>query len=412
MKYGVKPDAGIRNSSGVQTTLVRTYQPETSHFRGRSGSPFLFRGRSRKRLSSVLAGSDVKINGDRPWDLQVHDERLYRRILAEASLGLGEAYMDGWWDCERLDEMMTRVFAAGLNRKMLARVLALDIIRAKLLNLQNKHRAFTVGKEHYDIGNDLYERMLDSRMIYSCGYWKKARTLDEAQEAKLELSARKLGLKPGMRVLDIGCGWGGAARYMVQNYGCEVVGVTISRAQVEYAKEHHRGLPIDVRFQDYRDLHESFDRVISIGMFEHVGVKNYKTFMKTARRLLADDGLLLLHTIGNSRTVHQGDPWISRYIFPNAMLPSLPQIGKAAEGQFIMEDWHNFGADYDTTLMHWAKSFDKAWPELREEYGERFYRMWKFYLLSCAAGFRSRKHQVWQIVFSPHGAPGGYETVR
>lgn len=402
MKYGVKPDAGIRNSNGVQTTLVGSEPP-----------PAVFsRGRSRSKMASLLEGTDVKINGDRPWDLQVNDERFYRRVLAEGSLGFGEAYMDGWWDCERLDEMMTRILSAGLNREVVARVLAFDIVRAKLLNLQNKRRAFTVGKEHYDIGNDLYARMLDSRMIYSCGYWKRADTLEEAQAAKLDLTARKLRLQPGMRVLDIGCGWGGAARYMAEHYGCEVVGVTISRSQVAYAAEHHKDLPIDIRFQDYRDLNESFDRIYSIGMFEHVGVKNYDTFMKTARRLLADDGLLLLHTIGNSRTVHQGDPWISRYIFPNAMLPSATQISEAAEERFIMEDWHNFGADYDTTLMHWAANFDEAWPELREQYGDRFYRMWKFYLLSCAAGFRSRNHQLWQIVFSPHGVPGGYETVR
>ncbi|MFO8063731.1 MAG: cyclopropane fatty acyl phospholipid synthase [Spirochaetia bacterium] len=368
--------------------------------------------RYRRKIERLLEGTDVRLNGDRRWDVRVHDERFYRRVLAEASLGLGESYMDGWWDCDRIDEMLTRILSAGLDRKMVARVLALDIVRAKLLNLQSKRRAFTIGEEHYDIGNDLYERMLDSGMNYSCGYWKNARTLDEAQQAKIDLAARKLKLEPGMRVLDIGCGWGGAARFIAERYGCEVVGVTVSREQVAYAEEHHSHLPVDIRLQDYRDIDETFDRIISIGMFEHVGAKNYATFMNTVRGLLADDGLFLLHTIGGNRSVHQGDPWMSRYIFPNSMLPSAKQITTAAEGLFVMEDWHNFGAHYDTTLLHWVENFDAAWPELKDTYGERFYRMWKYYLLSSAAGFRARKNQLWQIVFSPHGVSGGYESIR
>jgi cyclopropane-fatty-acyl-phospholipid synthase len=320
--------------------------------------------------------------------------------------------MDGWWDCEQLDEMMTRILAAGLSDRVRARVTILDAARAILFNLQSRRRAFTIGEKHYDIGNDLYERMLDRRMIYSCGYWKDARTLDEAQEAKLDLSARKLGLEPGMKVLDIGCGWGGAARFIAERYGCEVVGVTVSREQVEYAQARRGDLPVEIRLQDYRDVGEKFDRILSIGMFEHVGAKNYDTFMQTARRLLSDDGLFLLHTIGGNRSVIQGDPWIARYIFPNSMLPSARQITTAAEGRFVLEDWHNFGPYYDTTLLHWAKNFDRAWPDLREAYGDRFYRMWKFYLLTCAAGFRVRNIQLWQVVLSPSGVPGGYQSVR
>jgi cyclopropane-fatty-acyl-phospholipid synthase len=368
--------------------------------------------RYRRRIEQLLEGTDVRIDGDRPWDVRVHDERFYRRVLAEASLGLGESYMDGWWDCDSIDQMMTRILQGGLDRKMVARVMALDVARAKLFNQQNKRRAFAIGKRHYDIGNDLYERMLDSRMIYSCGYWKEATDLDAAQEAKLDLASRKLGLQPGMRVLDIGCGWGGTARFIAERYGCEVVGVTVSEEQVAYARERIGDLPVDIRLQDYRAVDETFDRIVSIGMFEHVGVKNYRTFMETVRRLLAEDGLFLLHTIGGNRSVHQGDPWMSRYIFPNSMLPSAKQITEAAENIFVMEDWHNFGAHYDTTLLHWVENFDAAWPQLRERYGDRFYRMWKYYLLSSAAGFRARKNQLWQIVLSPNGVPGGYESIR
>jgi cyclopropane-fatty-acyl-phospholipid synthase len=303
---------------------------------------------------------------------------------------------------------------ARLNRRVAARRLLLDMLVAKVVNLQTKSRAFRVGREHYDIGNELYERMLDRRMMYSCAYWKDAADLDAAQEAKLDLSARKLGLEPGMRVLDIGCGWGGTAQFFAERYGCEVVGVTVSREQAEYGRELCRGLPVEIRLQDYRDVHERFDRVVSIGMFEHVGYRNYRTFMEAVRRNLAEEGLLLLHTIGGNRSVHQGDPWLSRYIFPNSMLPSAKQITTAAEGLFVLEDWHNFGAHYDTTLQHWFANFRAHWPELRDSYGysERFARMWTYYLLSCAGSFRARHNQLWQVVLSPHGVPGGYQAPR
>ncbi|HKJ85193.1 MAG TPA: cyclopropane fatty acyl phospholipid synthase, partial [Spirochaetia bacterium] len=324
--------------------------------------------RLRRKVDGLLEGAGIRIDGDRPWDLHVRDERFFRRVLAEASLGLGESYMAGWWECERIDEMIARVLSARLDRTMIARTLALDVVRARILNLQSRRRAFMIGEKHYDIGNRLYERMLDSRMNYSCGYWKNATTLEQAQEAKLELVARKLLLQPGMRVLDIGCGWGGAARFLAERYGCEVVGVTVSRQQVEHARQRGSTLPVEIRLQDYREVDGRFDRVFSIGMFEHVGVKNYPEFMRVVRRLLVDDGLCLLHTIGGNRSVHQTEPWVSRYIFPNSMLPSARQITTAVEGVFVIEDWHNFGAYYDTTLMHWFANFDAAWPELRSRY--------------------------------------------
>lgn len=370
--------------------------------------------RHRRRVQTLLEGSGVELDGDRAWDIRVHDERLLRRVLAQGTLGLGEAYMDGWWDCDQIDEMIARVLKARVDRKIRSWPLLVDAAVARVTNRQTRRRARQVGKRHYDIGNELYSRMLDRRMLYSCGYWKDASTLDEAQEAKLELSAQKLGLQPGMRVLDIGCGWGGTAQYFAERHGCEVVGVTISQEQVEYGRELCKGLPVDIRLQDYRDVHEHFDRVISIGMFEHVGYRNYRTFMNVARRNLADDGLFLLHTIGGVRSVRQNEPWLDRYIFPNSMLPSARQITRAKEGAFVLEDWHNFGAHYDTTLLSWYRNFEEAWPELKAmaTYDERFRRMWHFYLLTSAGGFRARKNQLWQIVLSPKGVPGGYESVR
>jgi cyclopropane-fatty-acyl-phospholipid synthase len=361
-----------------------------------------------EKLAEIV---DIRIDGDRPWDVKVHDERMFQRVLARGTLGLGEAYMDGWWDCDQLDELVRRAQSGGIVRQLVSPTTLARVAQAKVMNLQSRRRAFTVGERHYDIGNDLYRRMLDSRMIYSCGYWRSADTLDAAQEAKLALIANKLELEAGMRVLDIGCGWGGAAQYFAEKLGCEVVGVTVSREQASLARDRCAGLPVDVRLQDYRELDERFDRVYSIGMFEHVGVKNYKTYMNVVRRCLRDaDSLSLLHTIGGLRSRHQTDPWVEKYIFPNSMLPSIAQIAQASEGRLVIEDLQNFGAYYDRTLMAWKANVDMYWDELSAEYDERFRRMWDFYLLSSAGSFRARTLQLYQFVMSRDGLPSGYEA--
>lgn len=360
----------------------------------------------------MLDAAGVSIDGERPWDMRVHDSRTFARALGRGSLGLGEAYMDGWWDCPRLDQLFDRLLRANLDRSVRPRTLLWHALKGRLMNVQAPRRAFEIGRHHYDVGNDLYERMLDRRMTYSCGYWAGAADLDEAQEAKLDLVCRKLDLRPGQRVLDIGCGWGGAAAFAAERYGVEVVGVTVSEQQVHYAAERFGHLPVEVRLQDYRNVDETFDRIFSIGMFEHVGHKNYRTFFEVARRCLKPDGLLLLHTIGGNRSTTRTDPWIAKYIFPNSMLPSAAQITRACEGLFVLEDWHAFGADYDPTLMAWHDRFERAWPDLADRYGERFRRMWRYYLLSCAGSFRARKNQLWQLVLSPHGIRGGYRAPR
>jgi cyclopropane-fatty-acyl-phospholipid synthase len=359
-----------------------------------------------------LSLADVQIGGNRPWDLQVHNRRLYRRVLAQGSLGLGESYMDGWWDCERLDEFFYRILRTDLEAQVAPRLQIVDVVKATLLNLQKPSRAFHVGERHYDIGNDLYRCMLDRRLIYSCAYWKDTSTLDEAQEAKLDLVCRKLNLKPGMRILDIGCGWGGTARFAAAHHEVEVVGITVSEEQAKYATELCRGFPVEIRLQDYRDLEGKFDRVLSIGMFEHVGYKNYATYMRVVRDHMSDEGLFLLQTIGRNLSGATIDPWIGRHIFPNSMLPSSAQICGAIEGRFVIEDWQSLGADYDKTLMSWFQNFQENWSHLEERYGKRFYRMWKYYLLSCAGAFRARQNQLWQIVLSPRGVPFGYRAPR
>jgi cyclopropane-fatty-acyl-phospholipid synthase len=278
--------------------------------------------------------------------------------------------------------------------------------------LQSKSRAKQVAYKHYDLDNDLFRVMLDKRMIYSCGYWRNASTLEEAQVAKLDLICKKLQLKPGLRLLDIGCGWGGLAKFAAEKYGVSVLGITISQQQAAYAREYCAHLPIEIRLQDYRDMHGTFDRIVSVGMFEHVGHTNYKSFMDIAHRHLNNDGLFLLHTIGANEYYPISNEWTTKYIFPNGSLPTIAQIASVSEKLFVMEDWHNFGADYDNTLMAWHANFIRHWENLKKTYDERFFRMWNYYLLSCAGCFRARSLELWQIVFSKNGVPGGYVAPR
>ena len=367
----------------------------------------------RDTTEKLLSLAAIKVGGNNPWDITVHDPRFYHRVLSQGSLGLGESYMDGWWDCDALDEFFVRILRSHLQDKVRKnRTLIQDILFARLFNLQSRQRAFDIGQKHYNLGNDLFENMLDSRMVYSCGYWKNTNNLDEAQINKMELICQKLLLKPGMRLLDIGCGWGSFVNYAAEKHGVNGVGITVSSEQVEPGRRFCANLPVEIRLQDYRDVNEKFDRVISVGMFEHVGYKNYRTYMETVRRCLYDDGFFLLHTIGGNKSVTSVDPWINKYIFPNGMLPSISQIGKAIEGLFVMEDWHNFSADYDKTLMAWVRNLEKNWDNLKQKYDERFHRMWKYYLLSCAGAFRARGNQLWQVVLSPQGIVGGYKSIR
>ncbi len=363
-------------------------------------------------ITDLLQDAGITINGDNPFDIKVYNEQFYPRVLHGGSLALGEAYMDRWWDCSALDILFERLMIAQTEQKVKksARLL-LKLALAKMINLQTKKHALEVGKKHYDLDHELFKYMLDSRMNYTCGYWKDAKTLDEAQLAKLDLVCRKLQLKPGMRLLDIGCGWGALAKYAAEEYQAEVVGITISHQQYEYAKENCKGLPVEILFQDYRELSGKFDRIASLGMFEHVGHLNYRNYMRIVKNLLREDGIFLLHTIGSNLSVTKSDEWINEYIFPNGMLPSIIQIAKASEGLFIMEDWHNFGVSYDKTLMAWDQNFRNHWEQLKSRYDDRFYRMWNYYLLMCAGVFRAREMQLWQIVFS-NGIVGGYEASR
>lgn len=366
-------------------------------------------------LAELLEGTGVRFNGDAPWDIQVRDPQTYQRILSKGSLGFGEAYMDGLWECEQLDELFNRLLRADINEKIKGlnrwRLVA-EVIRNVVMNPQSYRRAFQVGEHHYDIGNDIFEAMLDSSMSYSCAYWPKAMNLEVAQFNKLDLICRKLELQPGERLLDIGCGWGGMAYHAAKNYGVEVTGVTVSREQQKLARERCKGLPVTIELMDYRDLKGRFDKIVSVGMFEHVGPKNYPVYFDKAHELLDDEGLFLLHTIGDYTTTHATDAWVEKYIFPNGKIPSARQLANVLEGRFLIEDWHNFGPDYDKTLMAWWQNFEAAWPSLKAKYDERFYRMWKYYLMCCAGLFRSKQGQLWQLVLGKRQRSATYRSIR
>ena len=359
----------------------------------------------------ILDKAGIQIDGSADCDMRIHDPAVVKEAFIRGNLGLGEAYMNGAWDAQRLDEFFARLLRSRATENLRAPGLILSAAAARLFNRQTLRRAWQVGQAHYDLGNEFYAAMLDPRMTYTCGYWKHASTLAEAQEAKLELVCRKLQLEPGMRVLDIGCGWGSFMRYATERYKVHCVGVTISEEQARWARERYPDAGLDFRLQDYRMLNERFDRIVSIGMFEHVGHKNYRTYMEVAHRCLHDGGLFLLHTIGKNVRRGASDPWIDKYIFPNGELPSMGHISDAIEGLFIAEDVHNFGADYDRTLMAWHANFEAAWPRFAAQLGDRFYRMWRYYLLSCAGAFRARDIQLWQWVLSKEGVAGGYARV-
>ncbi|MDF2691390.1 MAG: cfa [Gammaproteobacteria bacterium] len=375
--------------------------------------------RDKVTVQTLLNLADVQVNGSRPWDIQVHDERFYQKVLADGSLGLGESYMDGWWSAQSVDGFIFKILEAKLESKVQSsNGLLLQLLLAKLFNMQTRSRSLKVADLHYNLDNDLYGYMLGSRMSYTCAYWKNAENLEQAQDNKHDLICRKLNLKPGDQVLELGCGWGGFAEFAAKNYGVSLTSVNISKEQVSYAKERCKGLDVHFHLCDYRDDQiynpsaKQFDKVVSIGMCEHVGCKNYHSLMNVVSRNLKKHGLFLLHTIGANKFSRRCETWTHKYIFPNGVLPSIAGLGKAMEQDFVMEDWHNFGAYYDATLMAWHHNFSANWDKIKSRYDERFYRMFTYYLLSCAGMFRARSAQLWQVVISKGGAEGVYESVR
>ncbi len=365
-----------------------------------------------RTVRELLELADVRIDGGRPWDVRVHDPAFYRRVLAAGSLGLGESYMDGQWDCDRLDELSARLNRHRLERharRKLSRLL--QVARARLLTRWSRDQVLRRVAPHYDLGNDLFEKMLDrDHMAYTCAYWRRgAKTLEEAQRDKLALVAEKIGLAEGMSVLDVGCGWGPFAVFAAREYGARVVGVTLSREQAELGNARAAGLPVEIRVADYRDVGGTFDRVVSIGCLEHVGHRRHRDFFRQVHDRLAEDGVALVHSIGTAESQYRVGGFIDRYVFPLVNLPSIAQIGRAIDGLLVLEDLHNIGPDYERTLLEWNRRFQAAWPELAPKYGRlldgRFKRMFEFYLLGCAGFARARSHHVWQMVLTKNAVP-------
>jgi cyclopropane-fatty-acyl-phospholipid synthase len=365
-------------------------------------------------VKDLLALAGVTINGVAPWDIQVHDDRFYRRVIANGSLGLGEAYMDGDWDCAALDQLFDRVISARLGDRLgLTIPLAILRLAARLQNRQTVRRARQVATTHYDLPLDIHLATYDRRVTGSCAYWKDAADLDTAQEAKLDLICRKIGLQQSQTVLDIGCGWGSFVGFAAEKYGASCTGVTVSSEQVRYVENRYAGMPVRPLLLDYRNYTgPAVDRLVSVGMFEHVGYKNFRRYFTCARRYLKEDGIFLLHSIWENERYPTIDPWQDKYIFPNGDLPSLGEITSAVEGLFLVEDVHNFGPDYDKTLMAWNANFQSHRAEMAERHGERFCRMWEYYLLQNAGAFRCRHINVGQLVLSPLGLRGGYQAIR
>jgi cyclopropane-fatty-acyl-phospholipid synthase len=270
----------------------------------------------RNIMEQFLSSVGVRIDGHDPWDIQVRDERFYARVLKDGSLGLGESYMEGWWDCVRIDEFICRLLKGNLGEKIRGnlRVLLFGLF-AWICNLQMPARATIATRRHYDLGNDLFFSFLDPCNQYSCAYFQGTDDLAEAQRKKLDLICRKIDLQAKDQVLDIGCGWGGYARYTAEHYGCAVTAVNISEEQIRYVREYCKNLPVKILHEDYRRIEGSFDKIVSVGMFEHVGQKNYETFMNVVHRCLEEDGIFLLHTIGCNTPCDSVNPGLAAISF-------------------------------------------------------------------------------------------------
>lgn len=368
-------------------------------------------------VTDLFARAGVQLDGSRPWDIQVRNPRFYRRAL-RGSLGLGDSYMDGDWDVRELDALFVRLIRANLASSLLARAGRAWLgIRARLGNLQTRVRSLDVARSHYNLDHRLYELFLGPWNQYTCCFFDRTRELEQAEVRKLEMICSKLELTRGDRVLDIGCGWGGFARYASSTRGCHVTGISLSREQVDYARRFTAGLPVDIVEADYRDLPAlrpagSFDKILVCGMIEHVGYRNYRGLMEIVHGLLTRSGLFLLHTIGNGINTRIADPWIVKHIFRNSMLPSMEQLAGALRGLFTVQDWENYGRYYVDTLAAWQRRFEENWERIAlidttPRFDERFRRMFNYYFLSCKAAFDVESIFLWHLVMSRRGERAG-----
>ncbi len=368
----------------------------------------------RALVTRLFNHAGIDIGGNAPWDIRVNNPRFYRRVL-QGSVGLGESYTDGDWDTPQLDSMIQRLLRTGAPSTAVAGAgRILQNLRSRIANMQTRRGSRAMAEQHYDLDHRLYTHFLGPHNQYTCCFFDGTDELRVAEECKLEMLCEKLELGPGDRVLDVGCGWGGFVRYAASTRGCTAVGISLSAEQIAYARKYAAGFDVEIVRCDYRDLPDrfpaaSFDKILVCGMLEHVGYKNYRRLMKIIHELLSENGLFLLHTIGNKDVTTIVDPWIEKYIFRNSMIPAMSQIADAVRGLFVIQAWENYGYYYSKTLRAWYENFNRNWPrimeiETRQRFDERFRRMWNYYLLSCKAAFDVEELHLWQIVTSKYGA--------
>ena len=359
-----------------------------------------------------------KPKGNNPITVKLLDKSLHYKLLFYPDLYFGEAYSEGSLTIENgtLTEFLNMALQnIGRKETNLFSEL-LNTIRGSYRYLTNfnfiKKSKMNIAR-HYDISDDLYDLFLDSKRQYSCAYFKNENdSLETAQNNKIDHIIKKLNLKPNQKVLDIGSGWGSLAIEIAKKTQCQVLGITLSESQFEYskkkAKEMNMDNQVEFRLCDYREVKEKFDRIVSVGMFEHVGRKFYGTFFKKMCEILNKDGIALLHTIGSVNPPRQPQPWITRYIFPGGYTPSLSQMTIPIEKSgLILSDLEIIRMHYSHTLRHWKENFIKNKDKALKMFDEQFVRMWEFYLTSCETAFRWGDQVVFQLQLTKelHTAP-------
>ena len=343
--------------------------------------------------------------------MKLSDKALYKKLFFSPEMSAGEAYMDGTltFPGSSLRGFLSLISA---NQNTTAPSPVHQMIGAVSRKLKRFQQSNPIGKaqqniaHHYDIGNALYKLFLDEGMFYSCAYFENdGDTLEAAQRAKCRLIAAKLGLQPGQKILDIGSGWGGLAIYLASMENVEVLGVTLSKEQHALAQQRAQaaGVSDRVKFElrDYRELNQHFDRIVSVGMFEHVGVPRYGEFFTHVNKLMPDDGVMLLHSIGHMSPPSTASPWLRKYIFPGAYSPALSEVFPAVErNRLWVTDCEFLRVHYAMTLNHWHQRFEKNRAAIAQMYDERFCRMWEFYLISCEMMFRTGAQEVFHMQLS------------
>lgn len=353
-------------------------------------------------LTTLLREANIEPNGASPWDPQIKDERFYRTVLLRGSVGLGDAYLNGWWECADISGFILRIIKSGIHLRVPRVDIFLRRLRFGLIDAQNRIRSKRVAELHYDEDPYIFEVMLGSTNSYTCARWKGVITLDAAQQQKMDLLCKKAGLSSGMTVLDIGSGWGGFLAYAAERYQVRGIGLTISKTQLDYARKRYGNLPVEFRLQDYRDFVGGVDAVVSICVIEHVGSDHYREYFQKVRETLTrEDGFFAMQCILACDTQARMDPWTEKHIFPNGILPTLERIENAVEGILHIVDREFFRDDYVRTFSAWYENLVRNKNAIIARCGVRYFRKYEYYLCLYIAGFGSGRIDVGQFVLSP-----------